>query len=952
MSDKVQKTPNPNKINAFTSTIYSILDKCRMYPGQKSKCTHVSMGGVKGKFFLAKDLRKKLYKALSDATEYGLEFHIAEVPQEYGPIIFDIDLEKKKTDYTDGRLYDNDMISEIVELYRDGIKKYLDVDESDLKVCIFEKDEPTFKEFTVRDGIHGFFNKICTSIKIRHLIRNYVVTRASESDTFSDFNKNINDIFDKQIISSAPWLMYGCRKVDGKVYKLTMVLDNDMNNFGPDSIGDQLQKTKLFSIQNKIWCEENKASLHEDYCPEMIDEEYDSLGFNKTKINIEMDENTSEIKKRMIEKAREFLTMLKESRADNYNDWIRVGWALHNVDECLIQEWIEFSQKSDKFEDGKCEELWLTMKDSGYSIRSLAFWAKEDSPDDYKHFIANEYNSYIEKSLDTNTYYIAKALHNKYSDRFVCTCLKNNEWFEFRNHKWVKTQHGTSLVNLICEDFINDFLILSAKYNNDASTEKDTTIKKNLSDKADNIKKIIAKLFNGPFKKLIMDEAKHLFYETDFVRRLDDTNKHLIGFENGIYDLETETFRAGRPDDLVSMSTKVNYVDWNLKKKDVKFYFDKMDAFFSKVLTDDEVKKYFLLSLATCCSGENKEQKFRMITGSGSSSKNGSNGKSLTMSLAAKAFGDYYVACPITIITRKRNASNAACPELARLKGTRLGVFQETDENETLNVGILKELTGNDKIMVRAMYQEPIDIQLGTKFFLQCNKLPVVNAKDHGTWRRVRVVEFGSRFVENPTKKNEFKIDNTLESEINKWAPYFISYLIHLFVTEYKQLKNNIPEPSSVTAFTDSYKNDNDSVSHFKQDCIKDIPKNSKNDKEHRKYIKEADVCAKYRIWFKKQEDKTLNILSNKEFIGQFTELVGEPKNKRKGWDTFEIIEDEYEDNCDSSNCDTSDDDITVSKSTKSTKSKVVNTCESDSEITISKSTKSKVSNKSASAAH
>jgi hypothetical protein len=73
-----------------------------------------------------------------------------------------------------------------------------------------------------------------------------------------------------------------------------------------------------------------------------------------------------------------------------------------------------------------------------------------------------------EKIGTSNTYYIAKALHNKYSDRFVCISIKNNAWYEFKNHRWALSEGGTSLINLICNDFINDFHILVVEYNNKA----------------------------------------------------------------------------------------------------------------------------------------------------------------------------------------------------------------------------------------------------------------------------------------------------------------------------------------------------------------------------------------------------------------------------------------------------------------------------------------------------
>ena len=61
-------------------------------------------------------------------------------------------------------------------------------------------------------------------------------------------------------------------------------------------------------------------------------------------------------------------------------------------------------------------------------------------------------------------------------------------------------------------------------------------------------------------------------------------------------------------------------------------------------------------------------------------------------------------------MTRKRGSSGQASPELARIKGRRIGVCQEPDNGETLNCGHLKELTGNDTIMVRQLYEKPKEV--------------------------------------------------------------------------------------------------------------------------------------------------------------------------------------------------------------------------------------------------
>ena len=49
---------------------------------------------------------------------------------------------------------------------------------------------------------------------------------------------------------------------------------------------------------------------------------------------------------------------------------------------------------------------------------------------------------------------------------------------------------------------------------------------------------------------------------------------------------------------------------------------------------------------------------------------------------------------------------------MAVTKGKRLAVMQEPDVNETLNVGQMKEITGNDKIQARGLYKEPFEFVL------------------------------------------------------------------------------------------------------------------------------------------------------------------------------------------------------------------------------------------------
>ena len=126
----------------------------------------------------------------------------------------------------------------------------------------------------------------------------------------------------------------------------------------------------------------------------------------------------------------------------------------------------------------------------------------------------------------------------------------------------------------------------------------------------------------------------------------------------------------------------------------------------------------------------------------------------------------------------------------------------------------MKELTGGDKIMARALFKEPIEFRPQFKMILTCNTLPHVPSDDGGTWRRIRVVEFTSRFCDNPDPENpnEFPIDTELSDKFPEWKEPFMSLLIEYYK---KYTKVGIKEPEEVLQCTREYQKSNDIFLEF-----------------------------------------------------------------------------------------------------------------------------------------
>ncbi len=82
-----------------------------------------------------------------------------------------------------------------------------------------------------------------------------------------------------------------------------------------------------------------------------------------------------------------YLSALSSTRADDYDDWLAVGMALHSVSDSLLSDWDNWSRRSTKYKLGECQKKWETFRRSGVKIGTLGHMAKLDgwrSPFDNK----------------------------------------------------------------------------------------------------------------------------------------------------------------------------------------------------------------------------------------------------------------------------------------------------------------------------------------------------------------------------------------------------------------------------------------------------------------------------------------------------------------------------------------------------------------------------------------
>ena len=158
-------------------------------------------------------------------------------------------------------------------------------------------------------------------------------------------------------------------------------------------------------------------------------------------------------------------------------------------------------------------------------------------------------------------------------------------------------------------------------------------------------------------------------------------------------------------------------------------------------------------------------------------------GKSMLVLLMGKVLGDYKGTVPITLITQKRSSIGGTSSEIVALKGTRYAVMQEPSKGDKINEGIMKEITGGDPIQGRALYRDTITFIPQFKLVVCTNTLFDIEADDDGTWRRIRVCDYLSKFMENPVDNDpdepyQFKVNKRLEDKFSEWKTAFMSLLV------------------------------------------------------------------------------------------------------------------------------------------------------------------------------
>jgi putative DNA primase/helicase len=332
-----------------------------------------------------------------------------------------------------------------------------------------------------------------------------------------------------------------------------------------------------------------------------------------------------------------------------------------------------------------------------------------------------------------------------------------------------------------------------------------------------------------------------------------DADGWLFNINNGTINLRTGELQPHRREDLVS-----NLVDVSFDREaDCPLW----DGFLWRV-TDRSVDLYNYLRrfIGYLLVGDTSEQTLHFLYGLGA------NGKSVFCEVLMRLLGEYAVAVSPDLIMLRRHGGIPN--DVARLRGVRAALMNETTQGARFDEAKLKDLTGGDTLSARFLHQEFFDFQPTHRIVIRGNHKPAINGTDEGIWRRLRLVPF---VVTIPEDERDHQLLSKLQTEL----PGILNWAI-AGCLEWQ--RDGLKPPPVITSAVQAYRDESDTLGRFIDEHC-----------EVRKFaqVKSSVFHKRYQEYSERAGERWL---SAKDLAGEMHRR-GFPPKKTKACNIFDGIE-------------------------------------------------------------
>ena len=313
-------------------------------------------------------------------------------------------------------------------------------------------------------------------------------------------------------------------------------------------------------------------------------------------------------------------------------------------------------------------------------------------------------------------------------------------------------------------------------------------------------------------KKNIMNELMHRRPATPDEFDKDDM---LLNVANGYIDL---TSRELYKHDINKMFSQITNTDYTEKMQPA-VWLDFLNDIFAG---DQEVIRYIQKALGYSLTGSTREQIMFILFGKGR------NGKSIFVEVISEILGDYSNNMQAKSLMVKKNDN--VNTDIARLSKARFVTSSEPNEGFRFDEGLIKQLTGGDKVTARFLYAEEFEYTPKFKIWVSTNHKPIIRGTDDGIWRRLVLIPFDVQIPEE-------KVDKDLKYKLLREAPAILNWMAE---GAYMWMQEGLAMPEKLKEAVQKYRNEMDTLGQFIEDCCK-VDKNSSE--------KVSNLHQAYKTW-------------------------------------------------------------------------------------------------------
>jgi putative DNA primase/helicase len=186
----------------------------------------------------------------------------------------------------------------------------------------------------------------------------------------------------------------------------------------------------------------------------------------------------------------------------------------------------------------------------------------------------------------------------------------------------------------------------------------------------------------------------------------------------------------------------------------------------------------------------------------------GGNGKGVFVATVTGIFGDYAITAPMEMFLASNVDRHPT--EIAKLKGARLVVAQETQKGRRWDEAKIKNLTGGDRLTGRFMRGDFFDFKPTHKLMIAGNHKPSLRSVDEAIRRRFLLVPFT---VCIPKAERDPKLGDRLKAE---W-PAILRWMVDGCL---EWQRDGLMVPDIVRKATDDYLADQDALGQWADEWL------------------------------------------------------------------------------------------------------------------------------------